>query len=57
MQHKNDLVEGFTKKYGVKKLVYYEIYEDTESAIKGEKQIKKWRRAWKLELIEEKNSE
>ena len=56
-QHKNDLVEGFTRKYGVKKLVYYEIYKDAESAIKREKQLKKWRRAWKLELIEKKNSE
>ena len=56
-QHKNDLVEGFTKKYGVKRLVYYEIYKDAENAIKREKQLKKWRRAWKLELIEAKNSE
>ena len=56
-QHKNGLIEGFTSKYGVKKLVYYEIYEDAEGAIKREKQLKKWRRAWKLELIEEKNSE
>ena len=55
-QHKNDLVEGFTKKYGVKRLVYYEIYKDVENAIKREKQLKKWRRAWKLELIEAKNS-
>ena len=109
-QHKNDVVEGFTKKYGLKKLVYYgaprvnpwfqlhdppshkasagssapasratsaeaddkstplrinagfpakadEIYKDAESAIKREKQLKKWRRAWKLELIEKKNPE
>ena len=56
-QHKNDVVEGFTKKYGLKKLVYYEIYEDAESAIKREKQLRKWRRAWKLEWIEKKNPE
>ena len=56
-QHKNGLAEGFTKKYGIKRLVYYEIHEDAENAIKREKQLKKWRRAWKLELIEEKNSE
>ena len=56
-EHKNGCVEGFTKKYGVKMLVYYEIHESAETAIKREKQIKKWRRAWKLKLIEEKNSE
>ena len=54
-QHKNNSVEGFTKKYDVKILVYYEIYNDAESAITREKRIKKWRRAWKLKLIEEKN--
>jgi len=56
-QHKNGFAEGFTNKYGIKKLVYYEIHEDAENAIKREKQLKKWRRAWKVELIEEKNSE
>ena len=56
-QHKNGWVEGFTKKYGVKKLVYYEIHETAENAITREKQLKKWRRAWKLELIEEQNSQ
>ena len=54
-EHKHKLVEGFTKKYNVKILVYYEIYNDAESAITREKRIKKWRRAWKLRLIEEKN--
>ncbi len=49
------MVEGFTKKYGVKALVYYEVHDNAESAITREKQIKKWRRAWKLRLIEEKN--
>jgi putative endonuclease len=56
-EHKNGSVEGFTKKYGVKMLVYYEIHESSKNAIKREKQIKKWRRAWKLKLIEEKNSQ
>jgi putative endonuclease len=54
-QHKNDLVEGFTKRYGVHRLVYYELHEDMVSAITREKQMKKWNRAWKLELIERQN--
>ncbi len=54
-EHKNELVEGFTKRYGVHHLVYYEIYDDMMSAITREKQIKKWNRAWKLELIEKQN--
>ena len=54
-EHKNDLVEGFTKKYGVHHLVYFEQTSDINSAITREKQIKKWRRQWKIELIEEKN--
>jgi len=56
-QHKNNLTEGFTKKYGIKKLVYYEVYQDIVNAIEREKQLKKWKRLWKLELIEEKNAE
>jgi putative endonuclease len=54
-EHKNDLVDGFTKKYGVHRLVYYELHGDMVSAIAREKQLKKWNRAWKLELIEEQN--
>ncbi|HEX3598989.1 MAG TPA: GIY-YIG nuclease family protein [Lacipirellulaceae bacterium] len=54
-QHKNDVIEGFTKKYGVHLLVYYELHEDMESAILREKQLKKWNRDWKLRLIEEEN--
>ncbi|MCC7202818.1 MAG: GIY-YIG nuclease family protein [Nitrospirae bacterium] len=54
-EHKNDLVEGFTKRYGIHRLVYYELHEDMESAISREKQIKKWNRSWKLELIEKQN--
>ena len=51
-QHKNDLVESFTKRYRVHRLVWYEQTESIESAINREKQIKKWRRRWKLDLIE-----
>jgi putative endonuclease len=54
-QHKHGLVEGFSKKYQVKKLVYYESAEDAYSVIKREKQIKKWKRQWKIRLIEEFN--
>lgn len=54
-QHKNDLVEGFTKRYGVHRLVWYEVHEIMESAIVREKSLKKWNRAWKIELIEERN--
>ncbi len=56
-EHKNNLVEGFTKKYGVHQLVYFEQTGDINSAITREKQLKKWRRQWKIELIEEKNPE
>jgi putative endonuclease len=54
-EHKQGLVEGFTKEYGVKQLVWFEQTESIESAIQREKQIKKWNRAWKLELIEKSN--
>jgi putative endonuclease len=54
-EHKHDLVEGFTKKYGVHQLVYYELHADMASAITREKQMKKWNRAWKLKLIERHN--
>lgn len=54
-QHKNNQVKGFTQKYDVKQLVYYEVTEDIVSAITREKQIKKWNRAWKIRLIEEMN--
>ena len=56
-EHKNDLVEGFTKKYHVHKLVYYEESNDVYAAITREKQIKKWSRAWKVQLIEKNNSD
>ena len=54
-QHKNDAVDGFTKEYGVHILAYYEFYTDMLAAITREKQIKKWNRAWKIELIESTN--
>ena len=56
-QHKNDLIEGFTKKYGVHTLVYFEMHADMAEAIRREKQLKKWNRAWKIELIEKENPE
>ena len=54
-QHKNDEIEGFTKRYGVHRLVYFEAHDDIRDAILREKRLKKWRRSWKLELIEEDN--
>ena len=54
-EHKNDVVEGFTKRYSVHRLVYYELHADMGSAIRREKHMKKWDRAWKLELIEKQN--
>ena len=54
-EHKNNMIEGFTKRYMVKHLVWYELHENMESAIVREKRIKDWKRAWKLELIESKN--
>jgi putative endonuclease len=55
--HKNDFVEGFTKKYGVHTLVYFEACADREGAIQREKQIKESKRRWKVELIEKANPE
>ena len=54
-EHKQDLVEGFTKQYGVHTLVYFELHANMASAIEREKRLKKWNRAWKLELIEKEN--
>ena len=54
-QHKNKLVEGFTKKYNINKLVYYDVTDSIESAIAREKQIKGWTRAKKIALIESIN--
>lgn len=54
-EHKNDFVEGFTKRYSVHDLVWYEVHETMASAIAREKTIKAWKRAWKMELIEKSN--
>lgn len=56
-KHKKNLVDGFTKKYNIHKLAYYEITNDIESAIRREKQLKKWNRKWKINLIENSNPE
>jgi len=56
-EHKNNIVDGFTKKRGVHNLVYYEEYDDILKAISREKQLKKWEREWKVRLIEEFNPE
>ncbi|HEY3776790.1 MAG TPA: GIY-YIG nuclease family protein [Rhizomicrobium sp.] len=55
-EHRNGRVEGFTKKYGVHVLVWYEVHEDINAAIAREKQLKGWNRAWKIRLIENCNS-
>jgi putative endonuclease len=54
-EHKNNLVEGFTKRYNVHNLVWYEAHKNMESAIIREKALKEWKRIWKLELIESNN--
>jgi putative endonuclease len=54
-EHKSEFVRGFTKKYDVVKLVYYEQCDDIENAIQRERRLKKWNRQWKIRLIEEKN--
>ncbi|MFG0251866.1 MAG: GIY-YIG nuclease family protein [Phycisphaerales bacterium JB038] len=54
-EHRNGLVDGFTKEHGIQVLVYFELHSDMASAITREKQLKKWKRAWKIRLIGEKN--
>lgn len=54
-EHKEKQVKGFTKKYSIDKLVFFEEYEDVNNAIAREKQLKKWNRAWKIELIGKNN--
>ncbi len=56
-EHKNKMAEGFSKRYGLDKLVYYEMHETIEIAITREKQLKEWNRNWKLRLIIEQNPE
>ncbi|WP_421860045.1 GIY-YIG nuclease family protein [Parvibaculum sp.] len=55
--HRNGIASGFTKKYRVHMLVYAETYDDIEEAIKREKAIKEWKRAWKVQLVEKANPE
>ena len=54
-EHKNNVIAGFTRRYGVKALVWFEMHEARETAFGREQQIKKWNRAWKIELIEKAN--
>ena len=54
-EHKNDFVAGFTRRYRVHRLIWHEVHESMESAISREKALKKWNRAWKIELIEKSN--
>ena len=56
-QHRQGLIPGFTRDYGVKQLVHFEMCETMEAAIQREKRLKEWRRAWKIELIEKRNAE
>jgi putative endonuclease len=56
-EHREGLLPGFTRRYGVKRLVYYEIYQDIGDAIHREKALKEWRRDWKIALIEQSNPE
>ena len=54
-EHRSGFVAGFTKRYGLKRLVYFECFDDIEAAIQREKRLKKWTRAWKIALIEKDN--
>ena len=56
-EHKNKMVDGFTKEYNIDKLLYFEVFDDIESAIMREKQLKNWRREWKIDLIKTMNPE
>ena len=53
--HKSNVIQGFTEKYGVHNLVHYELYTDVHDALTREKRLKKWKRQWKINLIETKN--
>jgi len=55
LEHKNKVADGFTRKYHVENLVYFEIYNDRETGLNREKQLKKWHRTWKMRIIEEMN--
>lgn len=55
LEHKNAVVEGFTKQYGLTQLVYVELYQYVNDALRREKQLKRWQRQWKIDLIEQQN--
>jgi len=57
IQHKNKEIEGFTSAYNINRLVYYEVHNEMRSAIAREKQLKKWKRSWKVEMIEKNNAD
>jgi putative endonuclease len=54
-QHRNDVLDGFTRRYSVHRLVWYEVHPTASAAIRREKQLKEWQRAWKIRVIEEMN--
>ncbi len=56
-EHKSRIIEGFTKRYNVDRLVYYEVYDNAEAAIKRERGLKEWKRDWKIQLIEKNNKD
>ena len=56
-QHKEKILPGFTSRYDVRRLVWFEVYDNPTNAIEREKEIEKWRRAWKIDLIEKENPE
>ncbi len=56
-EHKNKVVDGFTKKYNIDRLVYYELTDSVDTALNREKQLKRWHREWKINLIKEMNPE
>ena len=55
-EHKNKVVKGFSSRYNVDRLVYYEVYDNAEAAVKRERNLKEWKREWKVRLIEEENA-
>jgi putative endonuclease len=57
VEHRDGLLRGFTERYGVKMLVYFEEHDDIDEAIRREKRLKRWRREWKIGLIESRNPE
>jgi len=56
-EHKNKIIEGFTKRYGLDKLIYFEQFQFVNDAIKREKQLKNWNRQWKIDIVEKDNKE